>query len=316
MKIAITGALGHIGSRLIRSLPAGVFDEVLLIDNLATQRYGSLFDLPSDIPFSFTEEDVLTADFDLLFGQIDAVIHLAAITDAENSVLIPEKVMSVNVEGTRRVASACVRNHCRMVFISTTSVYGVQEGEVDEECSDHQLLPQSPYAESKLMGERVVQELGEGDGLRFTTCRFGTIFGASPGMRFHTAVNRFVWQAILGLPLTVWSAAIDQRRPYLDLGDAVNAVLFILRRDLFNRQLFNVVTLNATVREIVAAISNFIPDLTVQYVDSRIMNQLSYAVSSRRFKAAGFAFQGQLENGIGDTVKWLAALKRQDRGTR
>ena len=54
-------------------------------------------------------------------------------------------------------------------------------------------------------------------GLKGVSCRFGTIFGASPGMRFHTAVNKFCWQAVMGQPITVWSTAYDQKRPYLEV---------------------------------------------------------------------------------------------------
>ena len=63
-------------------------------------------------------------------------------------------------------------------------------------------------------------------GLRFITCRFGTIFGTSIGMRFHTAVNKFCWQAVIGQPITVWRTALHQYRPYLDLKDAVKAIVY------------------------------------------------------------------------------------------
>ena len=59
-----------------------------------------------------------------------------------------------------------------------------------------------PYAASKVRGEQLLEELGRTAGLRFVTCRFGTIYGVSPGMRFHTAVNKFCWQAAMRLPLT------------------------------------------------------------------------------------------------------------------
>ena len=93
MKILITGALGHIGSGLIHSICPGQFDEVRLIDNLSTQRYASLFNLPKNINFNFIEGDILTLDLDKLFKGIDVVIHLAAITDATTSFDKKELVM-------------------------------------------------------------------------------------------------------------------------------------------------------------------------------------------------------------------------------
>ena len=305
MNLMITGALGHIGSRLIREIPAGMFQNVYLLDNLSTQRYPVLFNLPRDIPFRFFEDDILTANLENYLDGVDVVIHLAAITNAEASVAIPDEVELANFKGTERVAKACVACGSKMVFISTTSVYGVQGDEVDEDCPVDQLRPQSPYAESKLKAEFLLQDMGERAGLEFVICRFGTIFGVSTGMRFHTAVNKFVWQACTGRPLTVWSAAVDQNRPYLDLDDAVEAFKFIIQRDLFDRRIYNVLTINTTVGRIVDIISSFVPDVSIQYVDSEIMNQLSYTVSNRRFKSQGFEFKGSLEQGIYETVQLL-----------
>lgn len=305
MKVAITGALGHIGSRLIRSLPrAGWNPDLLLIDNMATQRYASLFDLPPASRYRFCEADVLEADLTALFDGVDAVIHLAAITDAAGSFDQAEKVERVNLDGTRRVAEACATTGSSLVYLSTTSVYGTQNELVDELCPLEDLKPQSPYAHSKLAGERLVEELAA-TGLRAVSLRFGTIFGTSIGMRFHTAVNKFCWQAVMGLPITVWRTALHQRRPYLELGDAVEALAFVLRERLFDGAVYNVVTANATVHEVVEAIREQVGDLQIKYVDSPIMNQLSYAVASERFKGKGFAFRGDLVTGVRETIGQL-----------
>jgi nucleoside-diphosphate-sugar epimerase len=118
------------------------------------------------------------------------VVHLAAITNAA-SFEIKEVVERVNYVGTELVARACAETGSRLLFLSTTSVYGVSEGVVDENCSDEDLKPQSPYAESKIKAERYLSRLAEREGLKFFIARFGTIYGTSRGMRFHTAVNKF-----------------------------------------------------------------------------------------------------------------------------
>lgn len=310
MNLVITGALGHIGSRFIRSIPANRYHNVYLVDNLSTQRYPSLFNLPDGIPFRFLEEDILTADLEALLRSIDVVVHLAARTNAEASVEEAAAVERINFQGTERVARACVAGGSRLIFLSTTSVYGVQEDEVDEECPLDHLQPQSPYADSKLKAELMLKEMQNSRGLQFVNCRFGTIFGTSPGMRFHTAVNKFIWQACMGTPLTVWSSALDQNRPYLDLEDAVRALLFIIEHDLFSGETYNVLTMNATVRQIVAAISEFVPDVQVSYVDSRIMNQLSYTVSCRKFSDLGFQFTGDLRQRVAESVALLHGVRR------
>jgi UDP-glucose 4-epimerase len=305
MKILVTGALGHIGSRLIHSLTPGQFDEVRLLDNLSTQRYSSLFNLPEGVKFKFIEDDICSADLDKYFNDIDVVIHLAAITDAAASVDKKDLVENVNFIGTRKVAEACVRNKCKLFFPSTTSVYGTQEEIVDENCTIDELKPQSPYADSKLRAEQMLMEIGQDKRLRFVICRLGTIFGVSVGMRFHTAVNKFVWQACQGQSITVWSTAMNQKRPYLDLSDAIEAIMFVVNNDLFDNEIYNVVSINSTVKEIIDIINKFIADTKVEYVESEIMNQLTYTVLNDKFKKTGFVFNGELGKGVSDTISIL-----------
>jgi len=305
MKLLITGALGHIGSKLIRNIEPGLFEEVRLIDNLMTQRYCSLFNLPGGVKFKFYEDDICRPDLDKYFKGMDVAVHLAAITDAGSSFDKKELVEEVNYLGTKNVAEACLRNKCRLIFPSTTSVYGSQSEVMDEGSTIEGLNPQSPYAESKLKAEQLLVKLGNESKLRFVICRLGTIFGASIGMRFHTAVNKFVWQASLGRPVTVWRTALNQRRPYLDLDDAVNAFFHIIEKNLFSQQIYNIVTVNSTVAEIVKIIKKKILDIKVEYVDNPAMNQLTYTVSNEKFKKTGFRFKGQMAKGINDTIKIL-----------
>ena len=270
-----------------------------MIDNLSTQRYPSLFNLPPSIRYEFHEDDIRAADFSRYLKGARAVIHLAAITDAPSSKDHPEETFEVNLKGTKRIADACLAAHVPLFFPSTTSVYGSQESFVDETCGE--LNPQSPYAESKLQAEEYIRSLGS-KGLRSVICRLGTIFGHSVGMRFHTAVNKFTWQAVHGTPLTVWKTAWNQKRPYLDLEDCVRAINFILERDLFDGETYNVLTVNATVEDIVITVKTFVPAVTVNYVDSAIMNQLSYEVNDAKFRALGFTPKGDLRQGIEATI--------------
>ena len=306
MKIVVTGAMGHIGSYLIRDLAAQFPGaEILLLDNLLTQRYPSLFNLPATGRYRFLELDVAKADIRPVLDGAHAVVHLAAITDAAGSFDRAEELEANNFHSTRKVAEACAETGARLLALSSTSVYGTAKEVVSEDCAPEDLQPQSPYATTKLKEEQLLQSLGASTDLRFVSCRFGTIFGASPGMRFHTAVNKFCWQAVMGVSLSVWSTAYDQKRPYLDLVDAARAVSLILRKDLFDGRVYNVVTVNATVRQVVDTLREFVPNLDVALVTNRIMNQLSYEVSCERFADAGFRPCGDLRQGIGDTVALL-----------
>jgi UDP-glucose 4-epimerase len=306
MKIVVTGALGHIGSYVIRDL-ASQFpnSNIVLIDNMMTLRFPSLFDLPKTANYDFIEGDVTTLDLNEIFHRADIVIHLAAITDAAGSFDKVEEVEANNYQATLKVANACVLSGSKLITLSSTSVYGTQNDVVDEDCSLDELQPQSPYAKTKLMEEELVSLLCKEKGLDAIICRFGTIFGASIGMRFHTAVNKFCWQASMNLPISVWSTAYDQKRPYLDLVDASKAICHIIRNNLFDGSINNVLSKNSTVREVVECIKEFVPDLEVEFVNNKIMNQLSYEVLSEKFYSKGFTPEGDLRRGIYETIKLL-----------
>ncbi|MBC8285133.1 MAG: SDR family NAD-dependent epimerase/dehydratase, partial [Nitrospinae bacterium] len=99
--------------------------------------------------------------------------------------------------------------------------------------------------------------------------------------------------------------AYDQKRPYLDLADAIKVVAFFLENDKFDGRVYNVVTLNSTVREMVNIIQTYIPELKTEFVDSKIMNQLSYEVINKRLDGENFIFQGDIKKGIKDTILLL-----------
>ena len=303
MKIIVTGALGHIGSKLIRELPKH-FDllEVVIIDDISTQRYSSLFNLPKNACYSFIEGKVQDIELDKIVSGAHCLIHLAAITDATGTADKPELVHKNNLDATRAIANSCLKNNVPVIYPSSTSVYGSQSSLVDEDCTE--LFPQSPYAECKINEENLLKQFFN-EGLKGIICRFGTIYGISPGMRFHTAVNKFCWQAVMRQPIAVWETAIDQKRPYLSLTDAVHAFVWIIKNNLFDGNLFNVATNNQTVRDVINNIKTHINDININFVKHRIMNQLSYEVSSDKFKSTGFKFTGSFSQEIEETINLL-----------
>ena len=306
MKIILTGALGHIGSRMIRDLPNHFEDsEIIMIDDFASERYASLFDLPTSARYNFIEGDVTNMDLCDVIKGTDAVIHLAAITDAAGSFEKAEQVEKRNFAATLNVAEACTAKGIPLIYPSTTSVYGTQKEVVDEDCSEEELNPQSPYAETKLKEEALLSEMEKSGKLQHVTFRFGTIFGTAPGMRFHTAVNKFCFQAVMGQNLTVWSTALDQKRPYLDLSDAVGVVVHTIKTGLFDGKIYNVLSANATVRQVLDAIRAHVPDLQISFVDTQIMNQLSYEVAADKIADRGFTPKGDMNQSIEATIKLL-----------
>ena len=107
MKIIVTGALGHIGSKLIRDLPLYFKNsEIVMIDNFTTQRYTSLFNLPN-YKYKFFNKDIIKDDLNQIFYDADVVIHLAALTEATTSLDQPEEYERVNYMGTKNILEFC-----------------------------------------------------------------------------------------------------------------------------------------------------------------------------------------------------------------
>ena len=309
MKVLITGALGHIGSHLIRTLPRKINCEIIMIDSMETQRYSSLFRLPKKFKYKFIEEDIKNInEFKNKLKKIDIVIHLAALTDALSSVNRKSEFIKNNFNSTLKVVNFCIENNSKLIFVSSTSIYGTQKSLVDENCSSNDLKPQSPYAISKFREENLIKEKIKKYNLKAVILRFGTIFGTSKGMRFHTAVNKFCYQAAKGEKLTVWKTALNQKRPYLDLKDSVDAISFIIRKDIFDNEIYNVLTNNFTVKQLISSIKKKYPNLKFKYVNSPIMNQLSYDVSNMKFKKKGFKFKGNINKGISDTIDLIKKI--------
>ena len=311
MHVLVTGGLGHIGAALIRHLAESRrVRAITILDNLLTQRYASLFDLPKEGDYTFVEGDVLEPeDVARAMRGVDAVVHLAAITNAENSFDISEQVQAVNYGGTRNVVEACIQQGVQsLVFPSTTSVYGPVSGIAREECDRSELCPQSPYATSKLAAEQEILAASQRGDINGVVLRLGTIFGPSPGMRFHTAVNKFIFFAVTGRALTVWSDAVELVRPYLALEDGVAAIEFMLERPEAAGQVYNVVTLNATLDKVIDAVRSNIPGVEIEYTKTRLLNQVSYHVDDKKLRELGFSYSGNLADGVKETFDLLRGV--------
>jgi nucleoside-diphosphate-sugar epimerase len=296
MNILVTGGLGHVGSHLIRRLSSKF--NITVVDNLLTQRYNSLYNL--DNPIKFKEKCISDITFDDLVD-IDLVIHLAAITNASTSFKNKKQIEDINLNITNDFIDRCESAGCKFVFPSSASVYGTAADVVYEDV-DSFLNPQSPYASTKLDIENRLKSYTND----YLILRFGTIFGTSIGMQFHTAINKFCYETATGNPLTVWAENYDHYRPYLGINDAVNSILFFLNNESWNST-YNVLTKNYKLSEII----NYIKqknEILINMVDTPLLNQFSYKVSNKKIKSLGFETKDNLYESIDNTLKMLKNL--------
>jgi nucleoside-diphosphate-sugar epimerase len=301
MNILITGGCGHIGSYLIRKLPLKY--KITVVDNLLTQRYCSLFDLDRRIKFIEKDIDELTTE-DII--GTDIVIHLAAITNAEGSFKNKEEIENVNIVKTEKFIELCRKVRIPyFVFPSTTSVYGVSADVVYED-DDSVINPQSPYAETKIKIENFLKIQND---MNYLILRFGTIFGNSVGMRFHTAINKFCYEVSLGNPLTIWGQNYEQVRPYLGLNDAVRSIIHFLNNKEYFNQTYNIVTGNYELSDVVKLIEKVTGKVELNMVDTPLLNQFTYDVSDDKARKTGFKPKDKLEVFIKKTLNMLDNLK-------
>lgn len=300
MKILITGGLGHIGSYIIRNIKLKKKIHFIIVDNLITQRYVSLFNLKKYCSFEFHDIDVAKNNIENLIKKSNIVIHLAAITDAEASFKIKRKVYLNNYESTKKIILSSKKYNKPVIYASSTSVYGPVKKNIDESLLSKYFSPQSPYAKSKIKEENLIRKLKDTK-FKFMILRLGTIFGNSPGMRFHTAVNKFCWQAANNLPITIWKNALNKKRPYLDLKDLVRVLKFIINRNKFDCSTINVVTNNYKVNDLLTCIKKF-QKIQIIYIKSKILNQDSYIVKNNYLLKNKFKMKGNLLKAIKETI--------------
>ena len=303
MNILVLGGLGHIGSKLIEVLSKdSKIKKIVIIDNFLTNRYCSLFNIrKSKLSFEFC--DILEADLNTLNQKYDfnILINLSAITDASSSFTIKNKIFANNFNITKKVTNFVKNNSIKLIFISSTSVYGENSKIVNE---DSILLPQSPYAECKIKEENYIKKYLKKNN-QFVILRFGTIAGVSKGMRFHTAVNKFCFEASFDLPITVWKSALRQFRPYLSLSDATKSILFLVKKNHFNNNIYNILSENLRPIDIINEIKKHKKDIKIELTNNRIMNLLSYRVENKKFRDLGFNFTGSISKEIKDTLNLL-----------
>lgn len=227
MRCVVTGGAGFIGSRLsARLIRLGY--EVRLIDNLAEGSTGNLRDLPG--------VDLL--DFDILDAEelgravrgCDVVFHHAAKRAVERSVEEPVVTTRTNIEGTVNVLEAARSAGARVVFASSSSVYGDQDELPLRE--DAARRPKSPYAASKSAGEDLCRAWSVSMGVPTISLRYFNVYGPfqDPHSRYAAVIPRFVLACLQGTHPVIHGDG-EQARDFTYIGDVVDANLLAARAD-------------------------------------------------------------------------------------
>ena len=128
-------------------------------------------------------------------------------------------------------------------------------------------------------------------------------------MRFHTAINKFCFNAALNEKIQIYKTAYNQYRPYLSLRDAFTVLKFCIQKNIFNNTIYNVLSGNFTVKQIIQIIKRYKKNVRIQFVNSEIMNQLSYHVDSKKIEKLGLKLNSSIQNDIKNTLSLFENIK-------
>lgn len=261
MNILITGGAGFVGSHLAeRCLERG--DHVYVIDNLSTGSMQNLLAIRDHKRFHYyldtVENRQLSAE---LVDLCDVVFHLAAAVGVRLIVESPVRTIETNVEATALILELAAWKRKRVLITSTSEVYGKRTQVPFREDDDLIMGPPTKgrwsYACSKALDEFLALAYWKEKRVPTTVVRLFNTVGPRQTGRYGMVVPNFVRQALAGEDLTVYGDG-SQRRCFLHVADAVEALLALIARDQSIGGVYNVgneeeISIGALAEKVIAA---------------------------------------------------------------
>lgn len=300
MRILLTGAQGYLGTVMsdylthrgheVRGLDSGLFAGCVLGPQ------------PVDPPMVMMDIRDVTPEH---FTDIDAVIHLAALSNDPLGHLAPEITYDINFHASVRLAEAAKAAGVRhFLYSSTCSVYGAAGDSLVNE--DAVLRPVTPYAESKVRVEEALIALADAD-FHPVSLRNATVFGFSPRLRADIVVNNLVGHAVTTNEITVLSDGTPWR-PLVHVLDVAQAFAAILEadREAVRHHAYNVgwTQNNVTVAEVAQAVAEAVPAARMNITGEHGGDPRSYRVDFSRITTDIPAFDPQwtIRDGVDELV--------------
>jgi UDP-glucose 4-epimerase len=239
----ITGGAGFIGSHLVDFLVARG-DEVVILDDLSTGTHKNLEHISGHQAVEFVEGSTRDRDLvDELVARNDVVFHLASAVGVQLIVDRPLECLLGNVRGTEHVLCAAARHKRRVLFTSTSEVYGKNSiGALTEE-ADHVLgspfKSRWAYAIAKGFGEALAHGLYQAEDAQVVVARLFNCVGPRQTGQYGMVLPRFVRQALTGDDITVFGNG-TQTRCFAHVADTVQALLMLSEHPEAVGKVFNV----------------------------------------------------------------------------
>ncbi|MEY4731171.1 MAG: UDP-glucose 4-epimerase [Candidatus Parcubacteria bacterium] len=241
-KYLVTGGSGFIGSRFVkRLLEEG--HQVIVYDNLSSGQAKNLQAYKNNSRFRFVRGDVTDKASlkKVMTKDVDTVFHLSAVVGIKNYIADPLKVVDVNVLGTRNVLEFAAQNGTKVLFTSTSEVFGknpkVPWAEDDDRVVGSTAIDRWSYSTSKAMCEHMIFAMHKAKGLRAVIVRFFNIYG--PGQPPYFVVSQSVQKVLQGKQPLLYDSG-KQTRCFTFVDDAIEGTLRAARSEKAVGQAFNI----------------------------------------------------------------------------
>lgn len=310
MNILVTGGCGFIGSHFLRyMMKAYPGDSFICLDALTyAGNKNNIADFLNHSRFTMAEGNIRDAVFvDVLFATYkpDIVVHFAAETHVDRSIVGPQIFLETNVIGTGVLLDACLRYGIqRFHHVSTDEVYGtlsLQGGNPFTE--QNPLMPSSPYAASKASSDLLVVSYYKTYGLPITISRCSNNYGTHQYP--EKLIPLMIQNALLDKPLPVYGNGLNIR-DWIHVVDHCRAIDTILQQGLVG-EVYNIgggdeIANIDLVKQILDIVEK--PYELITYVKDRLGHDLRYAVDSSKVQRLGWRPEYTMEETLQGIVEW------------
>ena len=304
MRMLVTGGAGFIGSNYVRWVLAHTDDDVVVYDALTyAGNRENLKDLERDPRLAFVQGDVCDRDgLAKAMTGCDAVVHFAAESHVDRSIVGPDAFVRTNCDGTNVVCDIARRLDLdKVVHVSTDEVYGsIQEGSFDE---NDRLVPRSPYSASKAGADLIALAYWETFGLPVAVTRSTNNFG--PCQHPEKMIPLFTTNLLDGLAVPLYGDGLNVR-DWCHVDDNCTAIDLVLRQGKPG-EIYNIAGGNElTNRELTSRLLVLCgrDQSLVRYVDDRLGHDRRYSVDAAKIGQLGWSPACDMEEALAATVDW------------